>query len=58
MVHTDGAACVHLSSRDADFSAEAKFTAIGELGRRIVQYDRAVEIVEEMFGCGLVLCDD
>ena len=42
---------------DADFGAEAKFAAVGELGRRIVQDDGRIDLAQELFGGGLVVGD-
>ena len=58
LVYTDGAAGVHFSGGDADFSAKAKFTAIGKLSGGVVKHDGAVEFIQKAICCCLVLCDD
>ena len=44
--------------RDANLGAEAELAAVGKLGRRIVQHDRAVDTGEEGLGDRRVLGDD
>ena len=39
-----------LIGADADFRAHAELTAIGELGRGVVQHDRAVHAAQEPLG--------
>ena len=43
---------------DADFRAEAEFAAVGELGRRVMQHDRRINLAEKPAGGGLVLGHD
>jgi hypothetical protein len=35
------------TGRDADFAPEPEFAAIGELGRRIVQYNGAIDLAKK-----------
>src|SRR5579885_3769911 len=46
----DRAACMQASCGNADFGAEAKFAAVGELRRGVVQHDRRVDFGEELVG--------
>src|ERR1700724_444632 len=43
----DRTARMKFSGGNSDFRAEAEFTAIGELGRSVVQHDRRIDLVEE-----------
>src|SRR6201992_2153096 len=54
----DRAAGVEFSGGDADFGAEAEFTAIGELRRGVVQDDRRIDLVEELARDGVVVGHD
>ena len=47
-----------LASRDADFRPEPELSAIGELGRGIVEHDRAVDLAEESLGRAAILGND
>src|ERR1700731_685943 len=43
---------------NADFGAEAEFAAVGELGRRVMQNDRRIDLVEKFAGGTFVLGHD
>src|SRR6266481_2222873 len=51
LLGADRAAGVKLTRSDTDFRAETEFAAVGELGRRVMQHDRRIDLVEE-FACG------
>ena len=55
LLDADGPARVQAAGGDADLGAHAELAAVGELGRGVVQHDRAVEAGEEAIGGGLVL---
>src|ERR1700686_1677360 len=50
LLGADRATGVKLTGGDADFRAEAEFAAVGELGRRVMQHDRRIDLVEEFAG--------
>ncbi len=54
----DRTARVHASGRDTDLAAETEFAAVRELGRRIVQDDRRIDLREEPGRRTLVVRDD
>ena len=43
---------------DSNFSTHAEFAAIGELRRRVVQQNRAVQVMEELLHGLLILSND
>jgi len=47
LLDADRAAGMQAAGGDADFSTEAEFAAVGELGRGVVDGDGAVEALEE-----------
>src|SRR5262249_61762992 len=55
LLDTDRPARVQAPGGDADLCAHAEFTAIGELGRGVVQNDRAVDAGQEALGRGTIL---
>src|SRR5476651_1904953 len=54
----DRAAGVEFAGGDADFRAEAEFAAVGELGRRVMQHDRRIDLVEELAGGACIFRHD
>src|ERR671912_1092304 len=54
----DGPARVNLARGDADLRAHAELAAVGELRRRVVHDDRAVELVQEALGGCSIVRDD
>src|SRR5882762_4292655 len=50
LLGADRAAGVKLTRGDSDFRTEAEFAAVGELGRRVMQHDRRIDLVEEFAG--------
>src|SRR5260370_12228673 len=50
LLGADRAAGVKLTRSDSDFRAEAEFAAVGELGRRVMQHDRRIDLVEKFAG--------
>ena len=58
LVGADRAARMDASGRDTDLGAEAELTAIRELRRRILQYDRRIDFAEEALGCRVIARDD
>src|ERR1700722_20719859 len=49
---------VHAPGGDADLGAEAELSAVGELGRGVVQDDRRIDLLQEPLGHGPVLGHD
>src|SRR5258705_10279850 len=58
LLGADRTAGVKFPGGDADFGAEAEFAAVGKLGRRVMQHDRRIDLVEEFARGGFVLGHD
>src|SRR5260221_7806672 len=54
----DRAAGVELAGGNADLGTEAELAAIGKLRRGVVQHDRGIDLVEELFRGLVVLGHD
>jgi len=48
LLGADRTAGVEFPGGNADFRAEAEFTAVGELGRCVMQHDRRIDLVEKL----------
>ena len=48
---SDRAARMDAAGCDPDLGPHAKFTAIGKLGRCVVNDDASIDLVEETFSC-------
>ena len=55
LLEPDRPAGVHAPGGDADLGAEAELSAVGELGRGVVQDDRRIDLLQEPLGHGPVL---
>src|SRR6202048_4606353 len=58
LLGADRTAGVEFPGCDSDFRAEAEFAAIGELGRRVMQHDRRIDLVEEFARGSFILGHD
>src|SRR3954454_10799871 len=58
LLHADRSARMHAACRDPDLGAEAELAAIGELRRRVVQHNRAIDLREKLVRGVLVRRDD
>src|SRR3954465_12118802 len=58
LLHADRAARMKATGGDADLRAKTEFAAIGELRRRIVEYDRRVDFAQKFLCRRVVLGDD
>src|SRR5271166_639828 len=58
LFHPDRPTGVHPARGDADLGPEAELPTVGELGRSIVQHDRRIDLLQELFRRRLVLGDD
>src|ERR1700679_2761869 len=58
LLHAHGTARVKFVRADADFRAHAEFAPVGELRRRILQNDGAVDPGQKPLRCGGVVGDD
>src|SRR6266436_8847246 len=58
LLGADRAAGVKLTRSYPDFRAEAEFAAVGELGRRVMQHDRRIDLVEKLAGGACIFRHD
>src|SRR5256885_15562439 len=58
LLDADRSARVETARGDADLGAEPELAAVGELGRRVVQDDRGIDLAEKFLRCGAILGDD
>ena len=49
---------MNFAGRDTNFSAHAELSPVRKLGRRVVQQDGAVQIMQKALGCLLIFRDD
>src|SRR6185437_12536512 len=58
LLGADRPAGVEFAGGNADLGAEAEFSAVGELGRGVMQHDRRIDLVEKLARDSLVLGHD
>jgi len=58
LLGADRAAGVKLPVSYPDFRTEAEFAAVGELGRRVMQHDRRIDLVEKLAGGACIFRHD